>query len=132
MPEIVAIHHVKLPVSNVTASRDWYSEVLGFTPVMDFEEENELVGVELVSPSGVSLGLHLAPERAQALEGFDPVALTVADRAELVTWAARLDDLGVEHSDIRSSHLGWSLYLSDPDGIRVALHTREHPSADDT
>ncbi len=131
MLDITAIHHVKLPVSDVITSRDWYSEVLGFTPVMDFEEADRLVGVELERPSGITIGLHLAPERAAALRGFDPLALTVTDREELHLWASRLDEMGVEHSEIRSSHLGWALDLTDPDGIRVSLHTREHPSADD-
>ena len=30
MPTMRGFHHVKLPVSDVAASRDWYQRVLGF------------------------------------------------------------------------------------------------------
>ena len=128
---VCGLHHVRVPVSDVLASRDWYMEVLGFEPMLDYEEEDRVVGVALEHPAGLTLGLHLAPGRVGALKGFAVVALAVPGRDDLEQWAARLDALGVEHSGLEAGHLGWSLDVPDPDGILVQLHTAGEPTADD-
>ncbi len=48
----VGWHHVRLPVSDVMRSRHWYTEVLGFEPLLVFEEENRVVGVVVGQRSG--------------------------------------------------------------------------------
>jgi hypothetical protein len=42
-----------------------------------------------------------------------------ADRAELEKWACRLDELGVEHGDIKDASYGSGLSFRDPDGIAL-------------
>lgn len=126
------LHHVRVPVSDVLRSRDWYMDVLGFEPMLTYEEEERVVGVALEHPTGLILGLHAAPERAAAMAGFAVVALAVQTRGDLQSWIGRLDVAGVEHSKIEPGHLGWSLDVVDPDGMLVELHTAEEPSADDT
>ena len=126
------LHHVRVPVSDVLRSRDWYMEVLGFEPMLDYEEEDRVVGVALEHPTGLTLGLHLAPERAAAMRGFAVVALAVSTREDLEHWVARLDAARVEHSEVKPGHLGWCLDVVDPDGVLVQLHTADEPSVDDT
>jgi catechol 2,3-dioxygenase-like lactoylglutathione lyase family enzyme len=120
-----------VPVSDVGAARAWYAEVLGLDPVLDYEEEDRIVGVALAGGDGIAVGLHLDPVRARALAGFCVLALEVRDQGTLGAWVERLDALAVAHSGIREGHLGLYLELADPDGIVVQLHTAEHPSADE-
>jgi catechol 2,3-dioxygenase-like lactoylglutathione lyase family enzyme len=37
------IHHVKLPVSDVARSREWYARVLGYTVDREFPDEDGIV-----------------------------------------------------------------------------------------
>jgi catechol 2,3-dioxygenase-like lactoylglutathione lyase family enzyme len=122
------LHHVRLPVTDVLSSRDWYAEVLGFQPILVAEEENRVSGVVLEHPSGVVIGLHSAPHEAKELRGFAVIGLSVAD---LKAWADYLDNLRVDHSGIVDGHLGQCLRLKDPDGLVVELHTPLQPSADE-
>jgi catechol 2,3-dioxygenase-like lactoylglutathione lyase family enzyme len=128
---VVGLYHVRLPVSDVLLSRDWYASALGFEPVLAFEEEDRVVGVAMKHPSGVRLGLHLEPRRARALRGFAVLSLRVSTREDLEAWSAHFDRLGVEHSVIAAGHPGFGLEVADPDGICVELHTIGHPTTDD-
>ena len=127
----VGWHHVRLPVSDVMRSRDWYTEVLGFDALLVLEEADRVVGVVVCQPSGPTLGLHYAPTLARHLDGFCPVALSVDAVDDLKRWCARLDTLGVRHSAPARGHLGWYIGIPDPDGIIIELHTIEQPAADE-
>lgn len=85
------------------------------------------MGVALRDPKGtVRLAVRFAPQRAAALAGFDPIALAVAGRTELESWARHLDELNVPYDGIVSGHVGWLITgLHDPDGIEVRLYTFE-------
>ena len=130
-PPLQGIHHVRIPVSDIIVSRDWYTEVLGFEPVLDYEEEDRIVGVALAGEGGVTVGLHLDPARARSVAGFCILALQVPGQTALGTWVEHLDTAGIHHSGVREGHLGLLVELADPDGIVVQLHTAEHPSADE-
>jgi catechol 2,3-dioxygenase-like lactoylglutathione lyase family enzyme len=118
-------HHVKLPVSNVTRSRDWYTGVLGLTTEIEFVEDGVLMGVGLAHegmPAGIAL--RHDPERAKAMSGFDALALLVPTREEVHAWKARLDDAGVPHGGIVTGHRGGAVLvgLRDPDAIEIRLY----------
>lgn len=118
-------HHVKLPVSDVARSRDWYLQVLGFEVGAEFIEDGTLMGVALVDPAGsVQVALRLDAARAGALSGFDAIALAVPTHAGVQTWRQRLDDLGQPHGGIVTGHRGGSVLigLQDPDGIEIRLY----------
>ncbi len=128
VPQIVGLHHVRLPVSNVLVSRDWYLDVLGFECVLVEEEEDRVTGVVLEHPSGVVIGLHEQPDRASALRGFVVVGLAVSDATE---WVEYLDRCNVVHGQLDDRHLGQCLRVADPDGMLIELHTLDQPSADE-
>jgi catechol 2,3-dioxygenase-like lactoylglutathione lyase family enzyme len=125
MPDLQGFHHVKLPVTDVVRSREWYERVLGFEVEIEFVEDGVVRGLALAAPGG---GVHLAlrhdPARASALAGFDPIALAVATPEEVAAWRRRLDDLGQVHGGIVSGHGGGSVLvgLHDPDGIEIRLY----------
>jgi catechol 2,3-dioxygenase-like lactoylglutathione lyase family enzyme len=129
--EFFGLHHIRLPVSDVMRSRDWYIDVLGFEPRLVLEDEDHVVGVVVGHDSGVILGLHYEPERARALRGFCPVALNVGTIDDLHRWCARLETLGISHSAPTDGHLGRYVEVADPDGLIILLHTAGQPSADE-
>jgi catechol 2,3-dioxygenase-like lactoylglutathione lyase family enzyme len=118
-------HHVKLPVTDVGRSRDWYERVLGLQTQLEFVEDGTLMGVALGDANDtVQLAVRHDPARAAALAGFDPIALYVPTRDALQAWKQRLDDLAEPHDGIVTGHVGWVIIgLHDPDGIEVRLYT---------
>ena len=120
---IVGLHDVRVPVSDPWASREPYMSVLAFEPILHLQEASGLVGVVLRHPSGVVIGLHQDPLRAEALKGFVVLALTVADGTALQRCRDALDELAQVHTDIEQGHVGWYLDIPDPDGVLIRLHT---------
>jgi len=129
LPAVVGLHHIRLPVSDVMRSRDWYSAVFDFEPSLSLEEEDRVVGVVVIHPSGLTLGLHDAPALARALHGFCLVAFSVGTVDDLDRWDRHLDTLGVGHTAPTEGHLGWYLEVPDPDGLIIQLHTVGQPTA---
>jgi len=127
-PAIVNVHHVRLPVSDVLVSRDWYIDTLGFQPLLVEEDESGVIGIAIQHPCGVVIGLHRDAARASALRGFVAVAFGVTD---LGAWVKFLRSRKVSYAPPTDTHLGHSLRLADPDGIVVELHTNRQPSAAD-
>ena len=125
MPPFSQIHHVKLPVSDLPASRDWYRRILGFEVEIEFAEDGELRGLAMTDRDHtLRLALRLDPARAAALSGFDPVALAVPTREDVRAWAEYLDTAGQQHGGVVTGHNGGSVLvgLHDPDGIEIRLY----------
>lgn len=127
MGVLKGFHHIKVPVTDVVRSGDWYQRVLGFERELEFVEDGELMGLALRDPGGAArFAVRRDPVRAAALAGFDPVALGVPARADLEEWQRRLDELGEPHGGIVTGHAGSVLVgLHDPDGIEVRLYTMD-------
>jgi catechol 2,3-dioxygenase-like lactoylglutathione lyase family enzyme len=125
MPHLSGVHHVKLPVADLDRSRRWYTSVLGLSVDIEFTEDGVVMGLAL-SDSGrsVYLALRHDPVRAQAVAGFDLIALAVPTRDAVQTWRRRLDELGQPHGGVVTGHKGGSVLvgLHDPDGIEIRLY----------
>jgi catechol-2,3-dioxygenase len=125
---ISGIHHIKLPVTDVGRSREWYAKVLGFESTIEFIENGELKGVAMHRdgcPS--SIALRQDPARARALAGFDAVALQVPAADHLHDWAIALDRVGEAHGGVVTGHGGSTVLigLHDPDGIEIRLYAEQ-------
>jgi len=127
-PALAGIHHVKLPVTDLARSREWYQSRLGYQLQMEFVEQGRLMGYGLAHPNGgPQLGLRLSPERARAAAGFDYFAIGVPDREAIDQLAARLTTLGERHAGVHWATIGWILPgLHDPDGHEVRFYTIAH------
>jgi catechol 2,3-dioxygenase-like lactoylglutathione lyase family enzyme len=127
-PALAGIHHVKLPVTDLARSREWYESRLGYQVQVEFVEQGTLMGYSLSHPNGgPQLGLRLDPERARAAAGFDYFAIGVPDREAIDQLAARLTGLGEQHAGVHWATIGWILpLLHDPDGHEVRFYTITH------
>ncbi|WP_328675775.1 VOC family protein [Streptomyces sp. NBC_01261] len=126
MPELAGIHHVKLPVTDLDRSRDWYGRVLGLTVTHEFPDADGVVrGVagEVPGLGDSMLCLRVNSQAAQGCQGFDPVSFAVRDKADVQAWAAHLDTLGVAHSPVIEASIGWLLVFNDPDGLDLHLYS---------
>jgi catechol 2,3-dioxygenase-like lactoylglutathione lyase family enzyme len=118
------LHHLKLPVTDVERSREWYRRALGFVDEVEFREDGVLRGVGLRHiEADLRLALREDPERARALAGFDTFCLAVGIRDDLDVLLTRLDELGIPHTDPVPGHRGWAADVPDPDGHVVRVHT---------
>ena len=126
-PALAGIHHLKLPVTDLARSREWYRSRLGYELQMEFVEQGRLMGYGLAHPNGgPQLGLRLSPERARAAAGFDYFAIGVPDREAIDRLAARLTALGERHAGVHWATIGWILpQLHDPDGHEVRFYTHQ-------
>jgi catechol 2,3-dioxygenase-like lactoylglutathione lyase family enzyme len=98
-PTPAGFHHVKIPVTDAARSRDWYQQVLGLATEVEFVEDGRLMGVAMKDErSQLRLAVRRDPDRATALEGFDPVAMAVETRADLEEWVRWLDAEGIAHA----------------------------------
>ena len=127
-PVLAGIHHLKLPVTDLARSLEWYRSRLGYQVQIEFIEQGTLMGYGLAHPAGgPELGLRLDPERARAAAGFDYFAIGVADKAAMDLLARRMDKLGQAHAGVHRASLGWILpEVLDPDGHTLRFYTMEH------
>jgi glyoxylase I family protein len=134
VPAVAGIHHLSLTVRDLDASVAWYQRLLGAQRIPmtfpHYECEDTGYGVLLVEPrSGLMIGLHTntgndGVQFDEARCGLDHVGLGVATRDDLEAWAAWLDELGIEHSGIRSGDAPLAfatLVFRDPDNIQLEL-----------
>jgi|SRR5882757_5004131 len=128
------IHHIKLPVSDLVRSREWYERVLGLQVQFEFPDDDGVVrglGGELPGV-GVGVALRENVQAAAGNAGFDPVSFAIADHAAADAWAARFDDLGVAHSGVLSGTMGWVVDVHDPDGLTIRLYSTAQDATDHT
>ena len=120
------INHTAITVTDLDRSRAWYQEVFGMTALMeDTHPDGTGYFVLLGNPTlSVLVGLHAHPANqgepfAESRTGLDHVGFTVADRAELEAWEARLTDLGVPHSPVNDQPAYSVVVFRDPDNVQL-------------
>jgi catechol 2,3-dioxygenase-like lactoylglutathione lyase family enzyme len=133
-PRLAGIHHLKVHVTDVRRSALWYQRVLGYRPVMEFAEDDRLVGYGLDHPGGGTfLTLRLDPGHAADSAGRVYFEMGAPDKAALDELARRLDNLGEPHGPVLCTPAGWVLPdLYDPDGHEVRFYVTGEgaPAAD--
>jgi catechol 2,3-dioxygenase-like lactoylglutathione lyase family enzyme len=124
-PLLDGIHHLKLPVTDLERSLDWYQTHLGYVPMQEFVEDGVLMGVAMAHPNGgPDLALRRDPERAVASAGFDYFAIGVPGKDAADALAAHFTEHGIEHLGVHRTPVGWILPgVADPDGHDVRFYT---------
>jgi catechol 2,3-dioxygenase-like lactoylglutathione lyase family enzyme len=132
IPNITAVHHVSLTVTNLEDSIDWYMKVFPAERV-DYKfnhlyREETGYGILLViNPSGVIVALHHNTENQhegfrESRTGLDHLSFLVENRAELEAWLSKLDHLGIPHTQIRDQREPFAystVVFRDPDNNQL-------------
>lgn len=125
MPTFPGLTHFAITVTDLPRSTAWYAKLFGAEAALD--EDDQAGGFHhtvFAVGQGQLFGLHTHPEPTDGgfdarRTGLDHIAFACADRTELASWQARLDELGIGHAGIVDAHYGCGLSLGDPDGIAL-------------
>lgn len=127
LPEISGIHHVTLSVNDLEASVDWYSRLLGFEVVKRVTVDGLDKAMLVRGPLRVTFVNHgeyaVRGPFSERRCGLDHLSFAVPDRVALDAWAARLDDAGVNRSDVKRGGTGDLIAFRDPDNIALEFYT---------
>ena len=127
-----SIAHVRLTVTDIERSRQFYESVFGWPVLLEVPENADeatrsqygfLFGGVIYDLGGTLLGLRpVATDRFdEDRVGLDHIAFRLSSKAELDTAAAHLDDIGVEHQPVKDIGPSYILEFRDPDNIALEL-----------
>lgn len=131
MPQLDGTNHVALTVSDLDRSTRWYCAVLDMVVLDDLAPPESGFRFRMLlhprSFASLALGAANEPLPGECDEhrpGLHHVAFHVPERDDLDDHARHLDELGIEHSGVRTSRYepGWQIWLRDPDNIWVELY----------
>jgi glyoxylase I family protein len=130
------IHHLRLTVTDIQRSREFYTGVLGFKVAVESPAADDpsaeaayrvLWGGIVMSAGNLLLGLRpVAPQGDQFDEnrvGLDHLSFSVSSRAELEQAARLFDEHGIAHGEItRLDGFGIDILpFRDPDNVQLEL-----------
>jgi glyoxylase I family protein len=127
-----SIAHVRLTVTDIERSRQFYESVFGWQVLIELPESADaatqkalsfLFGGVIYDLGGTLIGLRpVADDQFHEDRcGLDHVAFRLANTDELDAAAAHLDDLGIEHEPIKDIGPSYILEFRDPDNIALEL-----------
>jgi glyoxylase I family protein len=125
MPDFPPLTHVALTVRDLSVSVPWYQTLFDAQPVLDEDTDPDMHHTVYLVGNGTLIGIHQhkmpAPpgDFSEYRVGLDHLAFGCANRAELQTWADRLDGLGIKHGGIVDAHYGSGVSFRDPDNIAL-------------
>lgn len=131
-----AIAHVRLTVTDIGRSRQFYESVFGW-PVYAAVPENADAAIReqlaflfggVIYDIGEAL-VGLRPTGTGTFDedrvGLDHLALRLASLADLEQAAAHLDELDIPHEPIKDIGVAYILEFRDPDNIALELTARK-------
>jgi catechol 2,3-dioxygenase-like lactoylglutathione lyase family enzyme len=122
-PSIIGIHHIKIYVSSLQQSLQFYENVFNgkHIPELDHTKEDGTIFAYILSiPAWQgNIELRLNAETAHKTKGLNVITLAVNN---LERWTDHLNALKVSHSQIIQGLTGTVIVLEDPDGYRIRLY----------
>jgi len=124
-----SIGHVALTVRDLAVSVPWYEALFEARPVLDEDTDPDFHHtVYVVGDTLLGLHQHATPAPAERFSeyrvGLDHLAFGCESREDLEKWARRLDEIGIEHGEIKDAPYGSGLSFRDPDGIALEFFAR--------
>jgi glyoxylase I family protein len=127
-----SIAHVRLTVTDIERSRQFYESVFGWPVLLEVPENADdatrsqfafLFGGVVYDLGGTLLGLRpVATDRFHEDRcGLDHIAFRLNSKAELDAAAVHLDDVGVPHEPVKDLGPSYILEFRDPDNIALEL-----------
>ncbi len=127
-----SIAHVRLTVTDIERSRQFYESVFGWPITLELPEDADdatrkqlwfLFGGVIYKAGDSAIGLR--PGAADSFDedrtGLDHLAFRLGSKSELDDAAQHLDDLGISHEGIKDIGLMYILEFRDPDNIALEL-----------
>lgn len=125
MSTFPGLAHVAVTVRDLATSTPWYRQLFDADPALDEDTDGGFHHVVWALSNGTLFGIHQHSQAAptepfsEYRVGLDHVGFACTSRAELETWAKRLDELGITHGGVVDAHYGSGLSFRDPDGIAL-------------
>ena len=127
-----SIAHVRLTVTDIERSRQFYESVFGWPVLLEVPENADeatrkqfsfLFGGVVYDLGGTLIGLRpVATDRFdEDRTGLDHIAFRLSSKAELDAAAAHLDEVGVRHEQVKDIGPSYILEFRDPDNIALEL-----------
>ena len=127
-----SIAHVRLTVTDIERSRQFYESVFGWPVLLEVPENADeatrnqlsfLYGGVIYDLGGTLLALRpVATDRFhEDRAGLDHIAFRLGSKAELDSAATHLDELGVGHEAVKDIGPSYILEFRDPDNIALEL-----------
>lgn len=127
-----SIGHVRLTVTDIERSRQFYESVFGWPVLFELPENADeatreqmsfLYGGVIYDLGGTLLGLRpVATDRFhEDRAGLDHIAFRLGSKVEMDSAAAHLDEIGVAHELIKDIGPSYILEFRDPDNIALEL-----------
>lgn len=127
-----SIAHVRLTVTDIDRSRQFYDSVFGWPILIEMPEQADaatrealsfLFGGVIYDLGGTLIGLRpVATDRFdEDRVGLDHLAFRVGGKDELDSAADHLDFLGITHEPIKDIGPAYILEFRDPDNIALEL-----------
>ncbi|EJU05074.1 hypothetical protein DACRYDRAFT_48060 [Dacryopinax primogenitus] len=147
IPPLSGLHHIKLPVSSLSHSLVFYTQILGFThiPAYDHYDPSGKLYAHILRLSAnaahpaehkipithedILLELRLAPETAPLLgeNHVDILTLSAPSSTAITAWSEWLTQHSVPNSGTLRGLVGELVVCEDPDGLRVRVYSTEMP-----
>jgi glyoxylase I family protein len=134
--ELGNIHHLRLTVTDLARSREFYTDLLGFDVAVAAPEADDpksdpsypvLWGGIVMAKGSYLLGLRPVADKSDRFDedrvGLDHLSFSVESRAALNEAIRNLDERGVPHGEVRelTSFGICVLPFRDPDNIQLEL-----------
>jgi catechol 2,3-dioxygenase-like lactoylglutathione lyase family enzyme len=128
---MTGVHHVRLPVTDLTRSRAFWQDVLGYVWDFDFPATDGPTGVALRHPDGgPNVVLWVDAERARASGGFVWFGIGLPSATAIEALRDRLDEQHVVHGGIQGAFVDVKLpFVEDPDGHLISFYVKPSPHA---
>lgn len=127
-----SIAHVRLTVTDIERSRQFYESVFGWAVLIELPENADvatrrrlgfLFGGVIYDMGGALLGLRPVGDDPfdEDRTGLDHVAFRVGSKAEIDAAAEHLDELDIAHEPVKDIGPSYILEFRDPDNIALEL-----------
>jgi catechol 2,3-dioxygenase-like lactoylglutathione lyase family enzyme len=122
MPEFTGLAHLALTVTDIERSFGFYESLLGVQKLFEGDDGTSRWCVTIHSSSFI-LSLRNHDDTGddtfkETRVGMDHVALQVTNSAVMQEWKQRLEELNVDHSEIKEEFYGSVITFRDPDNIQ--------------
>jgi catechol 2,3-dioxygenase-like lactoylglutathione lyase family enzyme len=119
------VHHVRIPVSDLKESFEWYNAVLGYEREFDFAVMGCVAWALKPSQGGTPIVLVADPDRAAAMKDFQLIAFGVASEHDLDLLKRRIGTLDGGHTAIQKAMFGSKLPdVTAPGGVRIGFYMK--------